>query len=325
MPPCCHAGVRCVRVRAAAPGGGALARRWHDRPVRGTGGTLDAVPPYVPLLGAVCSVQFGSAFADTIFRQAGPAGVALLRVAFTGAVLLVVARPSVRGRPRRDLATVAAYGLVLAAMNWSFYEALHRLPLGVAVTVEFTGPLALAVAGSRRLLDGLWVVLAGGGVALLALRGEQSGVRLAGVLLGLLAAALWASYILLAKRVTAVFAPLEALALGMAVGVLLVLPAGVLEGGAALGRPGVLAGCLGVALMSSVVPYSLELVALRRLPAAVFGLLMSLEPAVAALAGVLVLGQSLTLVLAVALLMVVAASVGATLSANRAVVPEPEA
>ncbi len=289
------------------------------------GATLGALPPYVPLLAAVSSVQFGSAFADTIFDRVGPGGVALLRVIFTGLVLLAVARPALRGRARADLGLVAAYGVVLAAMNLSFYEALHRLPLGVAVTIEFTGPLALAVAGSRRALDLVWALLAFSGVVLLALRGGGSGVHLLGVLLALVAAACWAGYILLAKRVTAVFRPMDALALGMSVGWLVVLPFGVADGGWALGQPGVLAGCLGVALLSSVVPYTLELIALRRMPAALFGLLMSLEPAVAALAGVVVLGQPLTLVLAVALLMVVAASAGSTLSAQRAVVPEPEA
>ena len=291
-----------------------------------SGRRIDAVPPYVPLLGAVTSVQFGSAFADTIFTRAGPGGVAFLRVLFTALILLIVVRPSLRGRTRRQLMTVAAYGLTLAVMNWTFYEALHRLPLGVAVTIEFTGPLTLAVLGSRRALDVLWTLLAAGGVALLALRGGHAGVHLVGVLLALAAAALWALYILLAKQVTASFGALEGLAIGMAVGILPVLPVGIIEGGSALLHPGVLAGCLGVAMMSSVVPYSLELVALRRLSTAVFGLLMSLEPAVAALAGVVVLGQHLTGVLAVALVLVVAASVGTTLTARVPVgAPDAEA
>ena len=178
------------------------------------------------LLVAVGSVQFGSAFADKIFPTVGPGGVALLRVLFTAAVLLVVARPSLRGRTRRELATVAGYGLALAGMNWSFYEALHRLPLGVAVTIEFTGPLAVAVAGSRRLVDGLWVLLAAAGVGLLALRGGHAGVHAAGVLLALVAASCWALYILLAKRIGTSFGALEALAIGMVVGTLLVAPAG---------------------------------------------------------------------------------------------------
>ncbi|MGI8677967.1 MAG: EamA family transporter [Jatrophihabitans sp.] len=285
----------------------------------------DTVPPQVLLLAAVGSVQFGSAFADTIFAAAGPGGVALLRVLFTALVLTAIARPTLRGRSRREIATVIGYGVALAGMNWSFYEALHRLPLGVAVTIEFTGPLAVAVAGSRRVIDGVWVLLAAGGVGLLALRGGHSGVHAAGVLLALVAASCWALYILLAKRVGTTFGALEALAVGMAVGTLLVVPAGIAEGGSALLRPGVLAGCLGVAVLSSLIPYTLELVALRRLSTAVFGLLMSLEPAVAALAGVLVLGQSLSGVLAIALVMVVGASVGATLVGRRPPVSEPAA
>ncbi|GAB2478403.1 EamA family transporter [Jatrophihabitans fulvus] len=281
---------------------------------RSTADRAAAIPPQVLLLAAIGSVQFGSAFADTIFPRVGPGGVAFLRVAITAVVLLAIARPSVRHRTRAELTLVTAYGLVLAAMNWSFYEALDRLPLGVAVTIEFTGPLAVAVAGSRRLLDGLWVVLAGGGVALLATRGGDDGVTLLGVLLALVAASCWGTYILLAKRVGTSFGALEALALGMVAGSVLVAPAGVIEGGTDLLQPGVLASCLGVAMLSSLVPYSLELVALRRLSTAVFGLLMALEPAAAALAGVIVLGEPVTVALAVAMTMVVAAGAGSTLA-----------
>lgn len=174
-------------------------------------------------------MQFGSAFADTIFPAVGPGGVALLRVSITAVILLAIARPTLRGRSRHELRLVAAYGLTLAAMNWSFYEALDRLPLGVAVTIEFTGPLAVAVAGSRRLLDVGWVLLAGGGVVLLALRGDDSGIRVAGVGLALVAATCWALYIVLTKRVGKSFGALEALALGMAVGTFLVLPVGIVE------------------------------------------------------------------------------------------------
>ena len=288
-------------------------------------GRSESIPPQVLLLGAVASVQFGSAFADTIFDQVGPGGVALLRVLLSGLVLLAIARPSLRGRTRREIVLVVAYGLVLSGMNWSFYEALDRLPLGVAVTIEFTGPLAVAVAGSRRLLDGLWVALAAGGVVLLAARGGAHGVHPAGVLLALVAASCWAGYILLAKQVGRSFGAVEALAIGMAVGTLLVAPAGIVQGGTILLHPGVLAACFGVAMLSSLVPYTLELVALRRLTTAVFGLLMSLEPAMAALAGVVVLGEHLTGVLTIALAMVIAASVGTTLSTRRAIVPEAEA
>jgi inner membrane transporter RhtA len=274
-------------------------------------------PPQLLLLGSIASVQFGSAFAAKLFGQAGPGGVVLLRLGLSAALLLAISRPSLRGRTRADLTAALAFGLVLGSMNWSFYEALDRLPLGVAVTIEFLGPLAVAVAGSRRALDLVWVVLAGGGVALLALRGSHHGITALGVVLALVAGTCWAGYILLSKRVGATFASLDGLAIALGVGTLLVIPAGVIEGGAALGRPGVLAGGLAVALLSSLIPYSLEIIALRRLSSAAFGLLMSLEPAFAALAGVIVLSQALSGVLLLAVGMVIVASVGTTVTTPR--------
>ncbi|MDT4977154.1 MAG: inner rane transporter RhtA [Pseudonocardiales bacterium] len=271
-------------------------------------------PPQLLLLGSIASVQFGSAFADKLFAQAGPGGVVLLRLALSGAMLLAISRPRLRGRTRADLRAAIAFGLVLGGMNWSFYEALDRLPLGVAVTIEFLGPLTVAVAGSRRLLDAVWVVLAAGGVGLLALRGDNHDIDPVGIALALLAGACWAGYILLSKRVGASFAALDGLAIALAVGTLLVLPVGIAQGGTALLHPGVLAGGLAVALLSSLIPYSLEIVALRRLKASTFGLLMSLEPAFAALAGVIVLSQHLTGILLIALVMVVTASVGTTVT-----------
>jgi len=282
-------------------------------------------PPELLVLGGIGSVQFGAAFADTLFDEAGPGGVVLLRLLLSAAILLPIARPSVRGRSRADIGAALAFGLILAAMNWSFYEALNRLPLGVAVTIEFTGPLVVAVAGSRRALDGVWVLLAAGGVLLLATRGGHHGVHAMGVFLALVAAACWALYILLSQRVGAAFARLDGLAIALGVGAVLVVPAGVVEGGDALFRPDVLGGGLAVALLSSLIPYSLELIALRRLSAYRFGLLMSLEPAMAALAGVIVLSQPITAVLAVALIMVVVASIGNTVMARRLPTPQPEA
>jgi inner membrane transporter RhtA len=277
------------------------------------------------VLGGIASVQFGAALADKLFPDAGPGGVVLLRLLLSALILLAIARPSLRGRTRPDIAAAVAFGLVLGAMNWSFYEALDRLPLGVAVTIEFTGPLAVAIAGSRRLLDVVWVALAAGGVVLLASRGSHEGIHPLGVVLALVAAACWACYILLSQRVGAVFARLDGLAIALGIGALLVIPVGIVQGGTALVRPHVFFGGLGVALLSSLIPYSLELMALRRLSAYAFGLLMSLEPAVAALAGVLVLGQALSTVLTIALVMVVAASVGNTLTARRLPSPAPEA
>lgn len=271
------------------------------------------------LLGSIASVQFGAAFADTLFDRVGPGGVVLVRLGTSALILLAISRPTLRGRSRADLAAAIVFGLVLGAMNWSFYEAIDRIPLGVAVTIEFTGPLAVAVGGSRRALDALWVVLAGGGVALLAVRGDHQDIDLLGVLLALLAGALWACYILLAKQVGASFASLDGLAIALAIGTVVVIPAGLVQGGTALLHPAVLAGGLAVGLLSSLIPYSLELMALRQLSASTFGLLMSLEPAVAALAGVIVLSQPVTGVLLVAIVMVVTASVGTTITGPVAV------
>ncbi|MDT4920679.1 MAG: inner rane transporter RhtA, partial [Pseudonocardiales bacterium] len=215
---------------------------------------MRSVPPEMLVLAGIGSVQFGAAFANELFDDAGPGGVVFLRLLLSAAILLAVARPTLRGRTRSDLLAVLAFGLVLGAMNWSFYEALHRLPLGVAVTIEFTGPLAVAVAGSRRLLDGLWVILAGAGVVLLALRGGHGDISAIGVLLALVAAACWALYILLSQRVGRTFARLDGLAIALGVGTLVVLPAGIAQGGEALLEGHVIAGGLGVALLSSLIP-----------------------------------------------------------------------
>ena len=281
-------------------------------------GRTDAIPPQLLILVGIASVQFGAAFANKLFSQAGPAGVVLMRLVFGSLVLLALTRPRLAGRSRRDLLAVAGFGLVLACMNWSFYESLHRLPLGPAVTVEFIGPLAVAIAGSRKLLDVVWVVLAGGGVALLALGGSRGSLSVPGLLLAALAGALWAAYILLSQRVGSSFAGLDGLALALGLGALVMIPAGAVQGGSALLRPEVALAGFGVAMLSSLIPYSLELISLRRLSAATFGLLMSLEPAVAALAGVLVLGQRLQLRTAAAIAMVVIASAGTTIEASRA-------
>jgi inner membrane transporter RhtA len=292
------------------------------RPSAQLAGRLNSLPPQVLLLGGIASVQFGAAFANKLFDRAGPGGVVLLRLALGALLMVVIARPSLRGRTRSDWIAVTTYGLILGVMNWMFYEGLDRLPIGVAVTIEFTGPLAVAVAGSRRALDGLWVVLAGGGVALLALRGDRHGVTASGIVFILIAAACWAAYILVSKRVGQSFTALDGLSIAFCIGTLVAVPAGIVEGGTAILQPAVIAGGLAAAVLSSILPYSLELVALRRLSAAAFGLLMCLEPAVAALVGVVVLGQPLTAILSVAIVLVVAASVGTTLT-QRVTVDKP--
>lgn len=271
------------------------------------------------VLAAAGSLQVGAAFAITLFDDLGPGGAAFLRLAFAAVVLWAIWRPRIPSHPA-DLRLAAAFGVALGLMNWSIYESIARIPLGVAVTIEFAGPLLVAVIGSRRPLDAAWVALAAAGILLLADPGGGSIDGL-GVLFALAAAACWMAYIYLSKRTGETFPGGSGLALAMAVGALVVLPAGIVQGEGALADPGLLGAALVVALASSVLPYSLELEALRRLPAAVFGVLMSLEPAVAALAGFVVLEQALGAPELIAIAMVVVASAGATLSSGAAVEP----
>jgi inner membrane transporter RhtA len=240
----------------------------------------------------------------------------MLRIVFAALLLVLLWRPSLRGHERGDLWLAGAFGLTLAAMNLSFYEAIDHIPLGAAVTCEFVGPLAVAVAGSRRTLDLLWVVLAAAGILLLAAPGG-SGLNATGVILALVAGACWAVYILLSARVGRVFPGGHGLALAMAVAGLLVLPVGIADGGGDLLQPGILAAGFAVAVLSSLIPYSLELEALRRLPAHVFGVLMSLEPAVAAIAGLILLGQVLEANEWAGMALVIVASAGSTRFAAR--------
>ncbi|MCZ4493164.1 MAG: EamA family transporter [Conexibacter sp.] len=273
------------------------------------------------MLTGVTSIQFGAALAATMFDDLGPGGTSLLRLMFAAVVLMVLWRPRVRGRPPRALRLVVLFGLTLGAMNLFFYEALERIPLGVAVTMEFAGPLGVAVATSRRRLDLFWAGLAALGIVLLSNPFGGQGLDPVGVVLILAAAACWAAYILIAQRATHVFDGSEGLALAMVVAALVPVIPGIAEAGSALLQPDLVALGFGVALLSSVVPYSLETEALRRMPANVFGVLMSLEPGVAALAGFLVLGQALGVRELVAIGLVVAASVGV----SRSAAPSPEA
>jgi inner membrane transporter RhtA len=264
------------------------------------------------VLVAAMSPQVGAAFAVTLFDELGPAGAAFLRLAFAAIVLWAIWRPRLTG----DLRLAGAFGVALGLMNWSFYEAIDRIPLAVAVTIEFTGPLLVAVIGSRRPLDGVWIALAAAGIVVLVDPGGGS-MDAAGVGFALAAATCWMAYIYLSKRTGAAFAGGAGLAIAMAVGALIVLPAGVFQAGGALAAPDLLASALIVALASSVLPYSLELEALRRLPEAVFGVLMSLDPAVAALACFVLLDQDLGGRELLAIAMVVVASAGAASLSHR--------
>jgi inner membrane transporter RhtA len=275
----------------------------------------DRIPPTLLVLCAVASVQFGGAFAKTIFDEIGPGGTVFLRVFFAALILGALWRPALSGRSAADWRLVAGYGFALVAMNLSFYEALDRIPLGIAVTFEFVGPLGVAIAGSRRALDLLWVALAAAGILLLSDFGTADLDGL-GVALALVAGGFWAAYILLAARVGRRYPGGQGLALGMAVGVLMVAPVGLADGGGDLLSAEVLAIGLAVAVLSSAIPYTLELEALRRMPQGVFGVLMSLEPGAAALAGFIVLGEDLAAREVVAIALVVAASAGAARNAS---------
>jgi inner membrane transporter RhtA len=263
------------------------------------------------VVAAVTSLQFGAGFAVTLFDELGPAGAAFLRLAIAAVVLLAIWRPRLAGHSYGDLQVAVLFGAALGLMNWAIYSAMDRIPLGAAVTIEFAGPMAVAVLASRRALDLLWVVLAAAGILLLA---DPRGGSLdgAGVAFALLAATMWAAYILLGARVSRRFPSGAGLALAMAVGAVIIAPLGIAQGGGELLHGDLLAAGAGVALASSVIPYSFDLEALRRLPERVFGVLMSLDPAVAALAGLIVLGQSLRAREWIAIALVVVASAGAT-------------
>jgi inner membrane transporter RhtA len=267
--------------------------------------------------GGICSVQFGSALAATLFHRIGPSGAVLLRLVSAAVVLLALWRPRPRSQPRGSLFLAAGFGLVLAGMNLSFYGALHHIPLGIAVTIEFTGPLAVAIAGSRRPQDVVWVLLALAGILALT-RSGTTGLSGVGIALALLAGMFWGTYIVLNRRLGQTFTGGTGLALAMAVGAVVALPLGLSEGGSQLLAPGILARGCAVGMLSSAIPYSLEVEALRRLDPSVFAVLMSLEPAVAALAGLIVLGQGLGLRAGLGIVLVVAASAGASLTSRRA-------
>ncbi|MEO7421912.1 MAG: EamA family transporter [Ornithinibacter sp.] len=268
----------------------------------------DRVPPPVLVLSGIVSVQFGGALAQTLIPALGAGGSVVMRLLFATGMLLVIVRPRWRGHSRRAWLTVIAFGMALGLMNYAFYGSLVHLPIGVAVTIEFIGPLALAAALSRRLLDGAAVLAAGVGVVLIS---EAIGAPLAqlewtGIGLALAAGGFWAAYIVLSGRTGSEFPRLEGLALAMVVATVVTLPFGITSVPDWSG-PTIAKG-LGIAVLSSVLPYSLELLALRRLSAQVFGILLSLEPACAALAGLIVLGQRLAPMQLLGMALVVGAS-----------------
>jgi inner membrane transporter RhtA len=271
------------------------------------------------VLGGIASVQLGAGVAKDLFDEVSPTGLVWLRLLTSAVVLGLVARPALRGRTREEWLVVAGFGASLGLMNWAIYQSFARIPLGIAVTIEFVGPLTLAVLGSRRPRDLVWVGLAALGVGLLGF--EPADLDVLGVLLALLAGASWAAYILLSARTGRLWPGLDGLAVASVVATLLLTPFAIPSGGGDLLDPHVLLLGAAVGLLSSVIPYSFEITALRTLSPAVFSILMSLEPAAAALAGLVVLGEVLAPSQWLAMACVVVASIGATRTA--APTPEP--
>ena len=269
-------------------------------------------------IGSIVSVQCGAALATTLFATVGPLGAVFLRSVFGALAVLALARGSMPSRRSGPLWDIVLFGIALAALNLCFYAALDRLPLGIAVTLEFVGPLGVAVFGSRRRRDALWALPAAIGIVLLSDGAGGEGIDPLGAALALAAGGFWALYILQSARVGSNHRGFGGLALAAAISAVLVAPFGIVQGGAELLAPAHLAVGLAVGLLSSAIPFALEFEALRRLPKAVFGVLMSLEPAVAALAGFVILGEDLVAREVVAILLVVIDSAGAAKGASLA-------
>lgn len=266
------------------------------------------------VIGLVCQ-EVGASIAVLLFPEVGSLGMGFLRLAFSAAILLGIARPRLRGIRADAWLTVVGFGLVLALMNGLFYLALDRVPLGAAVTIEVLGPLVLSVIAARRASAWMWAALAAAGVALLG-SGSFGHLDPLGVAFAAAAGASWAFYILLSRQTGRRFPRLDGLSLAMTIGAVAAAPFGILSAGGALLRPEVLGLGAAVALLSSTIPYALELLALRRLPASAFAILMSLAPATATLAGLILLRQSFDWLGAVAVVLVVTASIGAVWSAR---------
>lgn len=269
------------------------------------------------VLAAAASTQFGSAVAVLLVPRTGAMGVVTLRLVLAAIVLVMLSRPRLHGRTRGDWWAVVGFGVSLAGMNSLLYESITRIPLGAAVTIEVLGPLVLSVVASRRWIAGVWAVLAFAGVVALSGGGDAEALDPVGVAFAAGAAVMWASYIVCGARVSRRWERTEGLAVAMVVAAVLVAPVGVLSAGASMVSPVALGIGAAVALMSSVLPYSMELQALRHVPPAVFSILMSLAPAVAALSGFIVLGQSLGWVQVGGIALVIAASMGAVRSGRR--------
>jgi inner membrane transporter RhtA len=276
-----------------------------------------ALPPVVSILLAVFSVQGGATIAKGLFPVIGAAGTAAVRIGLSAIILLAVFRPPVHRFTAAQWRAVVPYGVTIGVMNLLFYQALVRIPLGLAVTLEFVGPLAVAIVGSRRALDAVWIVLAAIGIALIAPWQAGSAIDALGVAIALLTGGCWAAYIVLGGRVSRLLTGGVAVAIGMSIATLTVVPFALAGGGFGSLAPRLYAAAVALAVLSSALPFTLEMNALRALPGRTFSILMSLEPAVAALCGLVLLGEHLTKAQWVAVGLVIAASVGATVTAHQ--------
>ena len=265
--------------------------------------------------------QTGASFAKGLFPAVGAAGATTLRLTLAAIVLLAIFQPWRQKLDRRQWRAVLAYGAVMGAMNLFFYAALQTIPLGVAVALEFTGPLAVALAGSRKPLDFAWIILAVAGLALLLPLGQSGGqIGITGVLFALAAGACWAGYIIFGQRAGTGGGP-HITALGVSIAAVIALPFGIATAGTALLNPAILPIALGVALLSSAIPYALDMVALPHLPARLFGILMSGQPALGALSGLLILHETLTPLQLGGIIAIILASLGATVTIARTTPP----
>ena len=274
------------------------------------------IPPIPAVLFAIISVQSGAAIAKTLFPAIGAAGTASLRIGISAIILLAVYRPNLLKITPNQWKIVIPYGLSLGAMNLIFYLAIERIPIGLAVTLEFIGPLVVAVIGSKRLIDYLWVLLAAIGIVLIA-PWSNNGIDLLGVLFALLAGALWAAYIVLGTKVSKIIKGGDAVATGMLFASILIVPFGILENGLTNLTPTFLYLGIALALLSSAIPFTLEMKALAQLPARTFSILMSLEPAAASIFAFIFLQEYLTFNEILAVVFVVIASVGSTITSKR--------